>query len=353
MNLDDVSIFQQLDPQDMIGQINRLPDQLSAAWEQGLSLPLPGFQDIRRVLVAGIGGSAIGADLLAGYAATACPVPVVVLRDYDLPAWANGPETLVITSSYSGNTEETLAAYDQARARACRVLAVTSGGRLAEIAGEQGQPLWTFEHSGQPRAAVGISFGLLLAAFTRLNLLPDPSAALDDALHALRNQQSNLMPDVPVVFNPAKRMAGQLVGRAVTIFAADFLGAVARRWKGQINEMAKAWAQFDLIPEADHNTLAGLDAPENALGQTVALFLSAQSNHPRNRTRLDLTRQVMMTQALTTDVIEAKGSTPLAHLWTLLHFGDYTAYYLAMAYGEDPSPVDVLEMLKNELRNTR
>jgi glucose/mannose-6-phosphate isomerase len=351
MNLDDVGTFGQIDTQDMIGQINTLPDQLADAWELGQSLPLPGFTGIRHVLIAGMGGSAIGADLLASYAHPRCSVPIMVLRDYHLPAWANGPGTLVIASSHSGNTEETLSALGQARARGCRVLVITTGGKLAEITVGQGQPVWKFHHTGQPRAAVGYSFGLLLAAMTRLGLLPDPSLDLKDAVDAMRSQKESLKPETPVRFNPAKRMAGQLMGRSVAVFAADFLVPVARRWKSQLAELAKAWGQFEEIPEANHNSLAGLDYPESVLMQTFALFLTAPSNHPRNQLRLEYTRQIMMTQAVNTDVIEAKGSNPMAHMWTLLHFGDYTAYYLAMAYGEDPTPVEAIEMLKSELRN--
>ena len=166
------------------------------------------------------------------------------------------------------------------------------------------------------------------------------------------NQQSILRPEVPAVNNPAKRMAGQLMGRWVAVFAADYLDPVARRWKGQISEIAKAWAQFEFLPEADHNSLAGLNNPESALMQTMALFLQAPANHPRNQLRLDFTRQVFMTQGINTDMIQAKGESPMAHIWTLLHFGDYTAYYLAMAYGEDPTPVEILAALKDELGRT-
>jgi glucose/mannose-6-phosphate isomerase len=127
------------------------------------------------------------------------------------------------------------------------------------------------------------------------------------------------------------------------------LNPVARRWKGQINEIAKAFAQFEFLPEANHNTLAGLNNPGSALTQTIALFLQAPSNHPRNRLRLEHTREIFMTQGMNTDVIQAKGESRLAHIWTLLHFGDYTSYYLAMMYGEDPTPVDILTALKDEL----
>ncbi len=349
MDLDDLARFRSLDPQAMIDQIYNLPQQLEEAWQTGMSLPLPQINGLENIIISAMGGSAIGADLLAAYAAPACPIPIIVHRDYDLPAWAQGPDTLVIVSSHSGNTEETLSVFEQARAKNCPLLCITTGGRLAQLAKNASVPLWVFNHTGQPRSAVGYSFGLLLSALHRLGLLPDPTSDLHNTLHAMRNQQTNLLPEVPVAFNPAKRMAGQLIGRCVAVFAAEPVTAVARRWKSQINEIAKAWGQFEFIPEADHNTLAGLNNPESSLMQTMVLFLQATSNHPRNQLRLEQTREIFMTLGMNTDVIQAKGETRLAHIWTLLHFGDYTSYYMAMMYGEDPTPVDVLTVLKDEL----
>jgi glucose/mannose-6-phosphate isomerase len=125
---------------------------------------------------------------------------------------------------------------------------------------------------------------------------------------------------------------------------------VARRWKGQINEVAKAWAQFDVLPEANHNTLAGTVYPEALIAQLMALFLRSASDNTRNRRRSDLTRHAMMVGGINTDVIEGRGSTALAQQWTALHFGDYTAYYLAMAYGVDPTPVAAIEDFKQALK---
>ncbi len=350
MNLDDLNLFTQLDSQNMLAEIDGLPEQLEGAWALGQTLPLPAWDGIRQVLIAGMGGSAIGADLLAAYIAPHCPVPVVVRRDYGLPAWARGPETLVIASSHSGNTEETLSAFAAAQQAGCRVLAVCTGGELAQRAEESGAALWRFEHAGQPRAAVGFSFGLLLAAFSRLGLIPDPQAELDDALSALRAQQEALRAASPVLENPAKRLAGQCINRWVVVLAADFLEPVARRWKGQISEVAKAWAQFEGLPEADHNTLAGVVNPEEKLMHTMVLFLRAQNNHPRNRLRVDLTKEIFMLEGLGTDFVNARGESRLAQMWTLLHFGDYLAYYLAMIYQVDPTPVAAIEGLKARLK---
>jgi glucose/mannose-6-phosphate isomerase len=297
-----------------------------------------------------MGGSAIGADLLAAYGVARCPLPFVVHRNYGLPAWAHGPATLVIASSHSGNTEETLDAFETALARGCRVLAVSTGGQLAQRASQAAADRWTFTHHGQPRAAVGYSFGLLLAVLARLGLLPDPAADLDEAVSALRAQQESLSSASPVSQNPAKRLAGQLVNRWVAVFGADLLEPVARRWKGQLSEIAKAWAQFEFLPEADHNTLAGVVNPGAHLPQQMVLFLRAPSSHERNRLRADLTKKILMLEGLSTDFVDASGASPLAHQWTLLHFGDYVAYYLAMAYGVDPTPVEAIEAFKAEMR---
>lgn len=349
MNLDEYTSFAQLDPQNMLGYINDLPTQLQSAWDLGQRQPLPSWKGIDRVLIAGMGGSAIGADLLASYVADSCPAPIVIHRDYGLPAWARGPQTLFIASSHSGNTEETLSSFDLAAANGCRCLSIATGGKLAKAAENKGTPVWSFEHKGQPRSAVGFSFGLLLAALARLGLVPDASADLREAVEAMRAQQQHLLAEVPVVQNPAKRMAGQLLERWIAVFGAGFLAPVARRWKGQMSEIAKAWAQFEYLPEADHNTLAGTQNPEDLLRRMMVIFLRSASDHPRNRLRLELTRRAFMLDGLNTDMIDAQGDTALAQLWTCLHFGDYTAYYLAMAYGVDPTPVDALSGLKQEL----
>lgn len=349
MNLNDLDQFRALDPQDMLGEIDRLPDQLQSAWQLGQKQPLPESYGVRQVLIAGMGGSAIGADLLAAYIAPLSQVPVQVLRDYDLPAWAIGPDTLVIASSHSGNTEETLTVYQQAIRNDCQVLAVTTGGKLAECARQDGVTVWRFSHQGQPRAAVGFSFGLLLAAFSRLGFIASPAAELSGAIASMKMQQNSLRAETPVVGNPAKRQAGQLMNRWVTVIGGGLLAPVARRWKGQISEVAKAWGQFEFLPEVDHNTLAGVHHPEERLSELMVLFLQASTEHPRNQLRTDLTRKIFMLQGIGTDVYQATGETRLAQLWTTLHFGDYMAYYLAMAYGVDPTPVEAIEGFKREL----
>ena len=344
MNLDDPNLFQTESHRKVLDEIERLPDSLLEGFAAGKLPDLEPIDGLKSIVLSGTGNSIIAADLLAGYLSALCPLPVSIHRDYSLPAFAAGPGCLVILSSYSGETEETLSGLEAAVQSKCRILAVCSGGRLAkETAGAGGQ-VWKLE---ERTAALGFSFGLLLAAFQRLGLLPDQETALRTAVDALRAQQAGLRPDSPVSQNLAKRMAGQLMGRLVTIFAAGQFVPVARRWKSQINQLAKSIAQVETLPEADYNTLQGASMPEPVLLHSMALFLRAPSDHRQNRLRSNLTRRALLLEGVNTDFVDAQGDGPLAHLWTLTHLGEYIAFYLAGAYGVDPTPLPALENPKS------
>ena len=351
MFLDDPFLYKHHDRSNMLAEIERLPRQLEEAWRLGQDQPLPEVIQIDRVVMAGMGGSAIGSDLLGGLLRPVCPVPVITHRDYGLPGWAADHHTLVIASSHSGNTEETLSAFEEAVRRGCTVLAVSTGGELRERAAQAGAPHWSFEHAGQPRSGVGYSFGLLLAAFARLGFAGDLPADLVDAVAQMEAQAANLGSAVPAVQNPGKRYGGQLMDRSFVVFGADFLAPVARRWKTQVNENAKAWAHFEEVPEADHNTLEGIKMPVDASTGAFAMFLLAPGYSERIAKRMDLTRQAYMLEGVSTDFYMARGKSRMAQMWTALQFGDYVAYYLAIAYGLDPTPVEALEAFKKELKS--
>jgi glucose/mannose-6-phosphate isomerase len=221
---------------------------------------------------------------------------------------------------------------------------------LAAESLESGTGLWIFNKPTQLGITVGYSFGLLLAVFTRLGLIPNPEDELVGAITALRLQQMHLQAEIPVMENPAKRLAGQCVGRIVAVFAADYLVPVARYWQEQISILAKSWAQSEELPEADHNTLAGVLNPEPVLSNLFALFLRADHYHPRNLIRANLTKESLMLEAIGTDFFDAPGKNSLEQIWTALHFGDYLAYYLAMAYGVDPSGSDAIDGLKTQMK---
>jgi glucose/mannose-6-phosphate isomerase len=351
MDLNNLERMREIDSQGYIDHLNDLPDQLARAWELGKNLDLPDFPDgIDQVLIAGMGGSAIGGDLLAAYAQPTSRASITVHRDYTLPRWSSSKNTLIICSSHSGNTEETLAVFDATVDADAHMMAVATGGKLAEKAQAHGLPLWQFEHDFQPRAAVGYSFGLLMAALSRLGLGIDFPGDIPAFIAELKANQKHFLPEVPATQNPAKRLAGQLVGRWVTIWGAGILAPVARRWKGQMNEIAKTQATFEIIPEGDHNTFQGIHEPQGQIGASMHLFLQSDSNHPRNQLRIELTRMGFMMEGHNTDVVVARGEGRLAHMWNTLLIGDYVAYYLAMAHEVDPSPVPKLVGLKDQLK---
>ena len=349
MNLDQYTQFSQLDPSDMLSHIVGLPEQLQKAWELGLSLKLPSMQPVNRVVVAGMGGSAIGADLLASYLSDKATVPVFIQRDYGLPAFAFGKETLVVVSSHSGNTEESLSAFEAASRSKCQIVVVTTGGRALDEAQSLGVPVWSFVHKGQPRAAVGFSFGLLLALFVRLGLISDLSQEVNKTVKLMQELRKEIAVESPIKNNPAKRLAGQLVGRHVTVFGSGFMAPVARRWKCQINEVAKAIASFEILPEADHNTLSGICHPQGELDKEIAIFLQASCDQVRNQKRVMETRQIMMTEGLNTDLINAKGDNRLEQMWTSILYGDFVSYYLAMQYEVDPTAIEPIWALKEAM----
>jgi glucose/mannose-6-phosphate isomerase len=252
--------------------------------------------------------------------------------------------------SHSGNSEEVLTAFDSAIKNNCSVLAISTGGEIAKRAAEKNIPLWKFSYAGTDTMGLAYPFCFALALFARLGLIPDPSADVAEAVAMMKRSQQHIVAEMIAAKNPAKRYAGQLVGRWVTFVATENLAPVARRWKTQINQIAKAGANFEIIPEATHNTLIATINPNQTLNaHTMTLFMRAKSDHPRNRVRSDLMRQAFMLEALNTDVIDARGESIIAHFWTLIIFGDYMAYYLAMAYGADPSEEDAFVNFKRSL----
>jgi glucose/mannose-6-phosphate isomerase len=349
MNLDEYKNFKDIDAGNMLASINQLPEQLNIAYRQGLSNEIPQNKTYDSVLIAGMGGSAIGADLLVAYLKPELQVPVIVVRDYDLPGWVEAKNCLVICSSHSGNTEETNSIFSQAINRKCTCLAITTGGILHSTAVREGKTIWQFTHNGQPREAIGWSFGLLLSLFSRLSLIQNKDQEVLGAVSAMRDFAKKIGAEIPAANNPAKRLAGQLIDQYISVFGAEHLSPVARRWKTQINELAKAWGQFEFLPEADHNTLAGVENPADLLLKIFTVFLKSNHFHPRNLIRMDLTFTEFMVAGLCTDRLDFSANDRLIEMWNAILFGDFVAYYLAMMYEVDPTPIESIESLKMQM----
>lgn len=350
INLDDPTIYTLLDPDDMFRRIAELPDQCQAGWALGQALELPDdYGQVDKIVIAGMGGSAIGGAVLAGLAAPECRAPILVVRDYELPACACGPGTLVLGASYSGNTEETLVAFEQAHARGCKLAALATGGKLAHMALEYGAPLLQYTYPACPRATLGYSIAPLLAILGKLGLVRDYAPDMAEAISVMRAWQSEIAPDAPVSRNSAKRLAGQMMGRAVIVWGSSVLAEAGRRLKGQLNENAKTWAGFEILPEADHNAIEGAQFPEEILGRLFVLFLTSTLDHPRVQLRCRLSRESLMLAGANTESLAARGQSALAHVMSVIHYGDYVSGYLALLNETDPSAMEAITTLKQRM----
>jgi glucose/mannose-6-phosphate isomerase len=348
-DLDNPQLFRDTDPEDMLARVSELPQQCRDAWANAQSLQFPDeYRQAEAVVILGMGGSAIGGDLLRTLLENECSVPIIVNRDYTIPAFVN-KRTLAIASSYSGNTEETLAAFEAARQAGATLLAIVTGGKLAARAQELNIPLLTFDYRAQPRAALGHSIVALIGIVCRLGLVSDKEADLDEAVAVMESWQREINEAVPLAENAAKRLAVQLHEHLSVVYGAGHLSEVARRWKGQFNENAKAWAFFEQLPEMNHNALAGTEFPADLAEKIVAVMLTSSLNHPRTKVRFQITQEVLSQRGVSCEVVEARGSSRLAQMLSAIHFGDYVSFYLAMLYGVDPTSLKVVDHLKQRL----
>ncbi len=349
IDLDNWTLFHQIDPDDMLGRIAELPQQCRDAWAnvQGLELPAE-YRRVNRVVALGMGGSAIGGDLLRVLAEPECALPIVTNRDYTVPAFVNA-DTLVIASSYSGNTEETLSAFQEVRQRGAALLAITTNGKLAQQARELGAPLLTFRYQSQPRAALGYSLVSLIGVMQELGFIGDKAADLEEAIAVMEALQEEIRETVSVTENLAKQLAKRLYGHLPVIYGAGYLAEVAHRWKTQLNENAKAWSFFEQLPELNHNAVVGYQFPKELAERILVVMLASSLDHPRNKARFQVTQEILTRHGIAYETIEARGKSPLAQMLSAIHFGDYVSFYLAMLYEVDPTPVQAIGYLKERL----
>jgi len=349
IDLDNWTLFQKTDPADMLGRIAELPQQCRRAWAnvQSFELP-PEYRQVNEIVVLGMGGSAIGGDLLRSLAGPECALPIVTNRDYTVPAFVSA-ETLVIACSYSGNTEETLAAFEEARQRGAALLAVTTDGKLAQRARELRVPLLTFCYQSQPRAALGYSIVSLIGVVQKLGFIGDKSDDLEEAIAVMEALQKEIGETVPVTANPAKQLAKRLYGRLPVIYGAGYLAEVAHRWKTQFNENSKAWSFFEQLPELNHNAVLGYQFPQELAERILVVMLISSLDHPRHKVRFQVTQEILTRQGGACETIEARGESPLAQMLSAIHFGDYVSFYLALLYEIDPTPVKAIDYLKERL----
>jgi len=336
--------------------ISSFPDHLIDAIEIGRQAPRLDPERARRVLVIGMGGSAMGGDLLRSFIASypASPVDIRVSRGYEPPPCDRS--TLVIASSYSGNTEETLAALHRIARHAGAVLVVTTGGLLGELARRRRYPVIALPSGLQPRAALAYSFVPLawtLAVQSQLfgrRIRRDVERGIVESA-AVTRSLARLYDGNVSRRNRAYAIAEALVGKIPVIYSScDRMDVVNLRWRGQIQENAKQLAFGNLLPEMNHNELNGYGHPRDVISRIVPVFLRDREDHPRVTARIQATRLMLKKQTSPPIVVESTGESTLARIFSLVHLGDWVSYWLAMLNGVDPTPVAMIEGLKRRLR---
>ena len=337
-----------LDPSGMRDIVAALPDQLMDGRRRGGAADV-GLERADRVFLLGMGGSGIAGEVFAAWAADRSRVPIQPVHDYRLPAHASSGDALVAIS-YSGNTEETIAAVSEGIKLGCRLVAVTSGGALANLARDAGAPVIEIPRGFPPRGTFGYQFGVL-ARLGRSWILGDSAAEFDRAVDHLHDLRGRLSPETGVRRNPAKALASRLRDRIPIVYGAPPLGPIAKRWQTQFNENAKVLAFSSLFPEADHNEIIGWCSDARA-GSLAPIFLRDSDESPEMRWRLDASAALFSRK---TRVEQPRDEAPglLARLLGLLYLGDYTSLYLAALRKVDPMPVAPIDELKARLRRRR
>jgi glucose/mannose-6-phosphate isomerase len=338
----------------MLGALRGLPDQCREAWTKASGLKLPAaYQNIDRIVVLGMGGSAIAGDLWRVLLQRESDVPVFNVRQYDLPPFVD-KQTLVIASSFSGETEEVLSAFRQALATPAPRIAITTGGQLLTTARANGVPAFSFTYNQEPRAAIGWGLMPLLAIGEALGLMQDVGRDVDAAIQALSEVVAESEEDVPEPKNGAKQLARQLHKKLAVIYGAGPLLEVAHRWKTQLNESAKTWAFHEELPELHHNSIVGYGLPQATAKETAVVFLESPTLvHPRVRLRYEFTKELLRKTGVSVLSADAGDGCALAQMLSLVLLGDYVSTYLAFLYGVDPTPTKVIDELKAWLREQK
>jgi len=350
--LDDVKQSLAADPKKMWLLMEAFPDHIEAVAQAVENLSLPsasGRPAASSLVISGLGGSAIGGDLARAIAGNLIKIPLIVNRDYDLPAFANA-STLVIACSYSGNTEETLSVYAQAKATGADIVCITSGGSLAELAVNDSFPVVSLPGGLPPRAALGYSLAALLGVLQAKGIVPDMSADVRETVALLRALREKYRPETAAAENPAKQLAAELHDKIVAVYGSSaIMEAAAYRWRSQIAENAKNLAFHHALPEMNHNELVGWLRPEAALKNVGVVFLRDSWDHPQVQKRFDLTRKVIEGKAGFVREVQSEGKSRLARILSVVYLGDFTSLYMAYLNRLDPTPVTVIEAFKEAL----
>ncbi|MGB8657008.1 MAG: bifunctional phosphoglucose/phosphomannose isomerase [Candidatus Zixiibacteriota bacterium] len=349
--LDDLQKAKKIDRAGMYDVIYDFSSQFEDALRRTQETRLPDWSknQIDHIVVAGLGGSAIGGDLVRSYLADKIDLPFIICRNYLLPNFVDS-SSLVFVSSYSGNTEETLSAFEDALRRQAKVISISSNGQVEEISAKEKIPCVHLPKGFQPRAALGYSFVPILTLLERMGFVQGEEASIQEAKRFLEENRTQYGLKVSAEKNEAKKLAAKLHGKLPIIYASnDHFDTVSTRWKGQFCENAKMLAFNNVFPEFNHNELVGWKVLSDYGNDLVVVMLKDRGDHPRIQRRMEIVKGII--EKLKVEVVEeeSSGESLLSRMFSLIQLADFASFYLAMLNQEDPSPVRVIDHLKSEL----
>lgn len=349
---DDPSTFEKFDSEDVLGAVEGLSEQCRRGWALGREAQgLPEAVGVEAIAVLGMGGSGVSGDVVQAVVEPRLPLPWRTIKSYGpLPEWI-GRNTLVFAVSYSGSTEETIAALGEAQQRGARAVVISSGGPLRDFAEEHGLAHILIPSGLQPRASLGFLTLPLLGALVAMGLVPDLQADVDEAGQVLADLETKCHRSVPRAENPAKDLAARISGRVPVVYGGYGLGAVAAyRFKCDLNEYGKTPAFWNELPELDHNEIVGWDRLDDLTRENfVCILLRDPQEHERVDLRFTITRSLIEKSFAEVVEVPAQGTAPLARLLSLILVTQLAAIYVGLSYDVDPGPVAVIQDLKRQL----
>jgi len=346
--LDNQETVKKIDMSDMLGDLVKTPEYCRDAIKRAKQVNLPKKANPQNIVIVGMGGSAIGGEILKDWLRDELPLSIEVCRDYILPAYVN-KDTLVFANSYSGNTEETLTAFLTAIKRKCTVLAVTSGGQLGAFCKKLQVPHVMIPSDLQPRVAVPYMFFPLPVLLEKLGILSDIEGELEEAIAVLEKVAKANASTVPAGDNTAKQLATDLLGTFPVVYGFRQYTSIAHRLKAQFNENSKVHSRSNVFPELNHNETVGYEAPEAFTKQQSVILIRDPQDPQEIRNRIETTTDLVFNRAKTVQEITAEGKGKLAKMFSVLCTGDYTSVYLAILQNKDPTPVKIIDRVKSEL----
>jgi glucose/mannose-6-phosphate isomerase len=349
--LDRLKLIEEIDKDDMLRLLVGFSSQSQEAIDIGRKAALPHLNPrmIENIIISGMGGSAIGGDLLRCSLIEKIKIPIFVNRNYTIPGFIS-EKSLVFICSYSGNTEETLSAFSRAKEKNATIIALSSNGKLEEIAKSEKFTFIKIPGGLPPRCALGYSFFPLLVALFRLKLVDFPFIELEETLSVLKTIEKENNPQVKTADNLAKEIALKLFKKLVIIYTwADYYEVAAYRFRCQLAENSKHLSSHHTIPEMNHNEIMGWSHPKSLLKNIEVVFLIDKTQHERVSKRIEILSPIIEKKAHDVVKIYTKGNNLLAKIFSLIYIGDFISFYLAILNKVNPTPVDTISYLKKKL----